>query len=228
MEVPILNRIPVFPFFITLESEQELKSIWDRLVVDGKIMMELKDYAWSPLYGWLEDQYGVCWQLSLGKISEVGKSIVPFLMFCDQQQGNAAEAIAFYQGLMSPQQEPFIVHYAPEQVHINATVVHSRFYIGKNLFMAMDGGVPQPFNFDEGVSFAIHCQNQEEVDYYWDKITAKGTESVCGWCKDQFGISWQIVPVQIYEILKDPERRENFFRIMTKMKKLIISDLEKA
>jgi len=225
---PEFRPNPSFSFYVTIQTESELRSVWDQLSAGGKIMMPLEKYPWSNLYGWLVDQYGVSWQLTLGEISDVGKRVVPFLMFSDQQQGKAENAIDFYQHLMQPAKDPVIVRYDPDQVSIDAKVVHSRFYIGKNLFMAIDGGVPQPFNFDEGVSFVIYCDDQQEVDYYWDKITEKGKESVCGWCSDEFGVSWQIVPVQIFDILKQPERRDRFFKIMMKMKKLVIADLEKA
>ncbi|WP_447642648.1 MULTISPECIES: VOC family protein [Chitinophagaceae] len=225
---PKFRPNPSFSFYVTIESEEDLRSIWNQLIAGGKAMMALDEYPWSPLYGWLEDQYGVCWQLTKGKVSEVGKQVVPFLMFCDRQQGQAENAIAFYESLMPPATPPVIVRYEPGQVQIDAKVVHSRFRIGQNLFMAIDGGLPQPYNFDEGISFVIHCQSQEEVDDYWNKITEKGKESMCGWCYDAFGVCWQIVPAQITDLLKQPERRDRVFKTLMQMKKLDIAALENA
>lgn len=224
---PQFKPNPSVSFYVTIENEEDLRYVWNGLSLDGKTMMPLDQYPWSPLYGWVQDQFGVSWQLTLGKISEVGKGVVPFLMFSDKQQGKAEEAITFYQSLMPPEKTPMIVRYEPGQVKIDATVVHSRFYIGQNLFMAIDGGMPQPFNFDEGVSFVIHCNSQEEVDYYWDKITAKGKEGMCGWCSDEFGVAWQVVPVQLVQLLKNPDVAPKVFPNLMKMQKIVIDALDK-
>lgn len=219
---------PSISFYVTIENEEELRSVWSKLSDGGKERMALDQYHWSPLYGWIEDKYGVSWQLSFGKISEVGKAVVPFLMFCGDQQGLAEKAIPFYQSLMETTKEPIIIHYQEGQLPVEAKVVHSRFYIGQNLFMAIDSGVAQPFTFNEGMSLIIYCRDQEEVDYYWNTITAKGKESMCGWCVDEFGVSWQIVPVQIFALIKNTEKRDRFFQALMKMRKLDIATLENA
>ncbi len=97
------------------------------------------------------------------------------------------------------------------------------FELDGQKFVALNGG--PVFKFNESISFFVRCDSQEEVDYYWSKLTADGgAESQCGWLKDKFGISWQIVPAQLPELLKNP----NAMQAMMKMKKLIIADLEKA
>ncbi|MNY11555.1 3-demethylubiquinone-9 3-methyltransferase [compost metagenome] len=85
----------------------------------------------------------------------------------------------------------------------------------------MDSGVTQDFTFSEGVSLTILCRDQAEIDYYWNRITQQGQESMCGWCKDEFGVSWQIVPTQIATYLQNPGAGE----ALMKMKKIIIKDL---
>ncbi len=211
---------PSASFYTTVENEDELHTIWDKLIDGGKVLMPLDKYEWSPLYGWLEDKYGVSWQLTFGEIDAVGKRVIPFLMFCGANQGKAEDAMNFYQKMMPPAKEAVIIHYQEGQVSVDAKVVHAKFYIGENVFMAIDSGISQPFTFNEGVSFIIHCNNQEEIDYYWNTITENGKESMCGWCTDQFGVSWQIAPVQIAALLSQLEKRERVFKVLMQMKKI--------
>ena len=94
--------------------------------------------------------------------------------------------------------------------------------------MALDGG--PIFRFSEAISFQVECQGQEEVDYFWEKLSAEPKAEQCGWLKDKFGLSWQIIPAVLGEMLsdKDPEKSGRVLEAMLKMKKIVIEDLEKA
>jgi predicted 3-demethylubiquinone-9 3-methyltransferase (glyoxalase superfamily) len=110
------------------------------------------------------------------------------------------------------------------------TLLFAQFKIADHLFNAMSGQGEHKFDFNEAFSFVVDCKDQEEVDYYWKKLTSDGgAESKCGWLKDKFGVSWQIVPTRLIELLGDPDpvKAQNAMMAMLKMKKIIIADLEK-
>ena len=101
------------------------------------------------------------------------------------------------------------------------------FELNGSKFMGLNGG--PKFKFDEAVSFMVNCDSQEEIDYYWDTLTKDGgEESVCGWLKDKFGLSWQIVPSNIGELMAEPERAKRVMEVVMQMKKLDIKKMESA
>jgi predicted 3-demethylubiquinone-9 3-methyltransferase (glyoxalase superfamily) len=100
------------------------------------------------------------------------------------------------------------------------------FELNGSKFMGLNGG-PQ-FKFDEAVSFVVNCDTQDEIDYYWNKLTEDGQESMCGWLKDKFGLSWQIVPTIIAELMSEPARAARVMKAVMKMKKLDLETLKNA
>lgn len=218
---PIFTPNPSISFMVICESKEEIDRIWNSLATTGgSTLMPLNSYPWSPYYGWLADKYGVNWQLYLGKLSDTNQqAIVPTLMYCGEQQGNCEKAIAFYQGLFPDFRSNGIMKYT-EGDYIGS-IQHTQFIVNGFTLMAMDSGVSQNFSFNEGVSLTILCKDQKEIDYFWNHITAKGKESMCGWCKDEFGVSWQIVPEQIATYLQ----RSGANEALMKMKKIVIQEL---
>lgn len=97
------------------------------------------------------------------------------------------------------------------------------FDLNGNKFMALNGG--PNFNFTEAVSFVVECEDQAEIDRYWDALTAEGSESMCGWCKDKYGVSWQIVPAILGKLMSDPEKGGRVVQAFMKMKKFDIQAL---
>ena len=108
--------------------------------------------------------------------------------------------------------------------------MHSSFMLEGQEFMAMDGTGPHKFGFNESISFIVNCKTQEEVDYFWEKLTEGGQEVQCGWLKDKFGISWQIVPSVLGRLLssKNAKKSQNVMKAMLQMQKLDIKKLEQA
>ncbi len=215
-------------FYVTLEDPEELENIWNELMVEGEAFIPLGSYDWSEVYGWVQDRYGVTWQLSLGNVTEVGQSIVPLFMFCGDQQGKAEDVISFYINVFPDSEEGFVARYEPGQVKLDARVVHARFRLNDQLFMAMDSAVPQSFTFNEAISMVISCDTQEEIDHYWHHLTERGQEGVCGWCKDPFGVSWQVVPSMLGQLMSDPEKAPRVGAAFMKMKKMDIETLVNA
>jgi predicted 3-demethylubiquinone-9 3-methyltransferase (glyoxalase superfamily) len=138
--------------------------------------------------------------------------ISPFLWF----DSNAEEAVSFYLSVFKNSRR------LSEQPGPQGGVLIIGFELDGQAFTALNGG--PVYKFNEAVSFLIRCDSQEEVDYYWSKLTDEGTEIQCGWLKDKFGLTWQVVPARISEYVKNPKAME----AMMKMKKLDIAELERA
>jgi predicted 3-demethylubiquinone-9 3-methyltransferase (glyoxalase superfamily) len=150
--------------------------------------------------------------------------ITPFLWF-DRQ---AAEAAQFYVAVFPNSCIRKIVHYGQAGPGPPGSVMTVEFQLDGQTFVALNGG--PHFRFTEAVSFVVNCQSQEEVDAYWEKLSAGGGEVQCGWVKDRFGLSWQIVPTVLAELLShpDPAKSQRVMRAMLTMKKLDIRALEDA
>jgi predicted 3-demethylubiquinone-9 3-methyltransferase (glyoxalase superfamily) len=150
--------------------------------------------------------------------------ITPFLWF----NNNAEEAMNFYCSIFKNAKVGKVSRYGDAGPGPKGTVMSATFELDGQEFFALNGGPLFPFT--EAVSFYVKCETQAEVDYYWEKLLAGGKPSQCGWLKDRFGLSWQIVPNRLGELLgdKDPKRANAAMRAMLKMSKLVIADLEKA
>ena len=159
------------------------------------------------------------------------QKITPFLWFDDQ----AEEAVKFYTSVFKNSKVGRILRYSEEVAKISqsgvaaGSVLTIEFEIEGQKFVALNGG-PQ-FKFNESVSFVVNCETQEEVDYFWEKLTADGgQESQCGWLKDKFGLSWQVVPTVLIDMLhdKDSKKSERVIAAMLQMKKIDINKLKEA
>ncbi len=224
---------PSVSFFVMCESKEEIGLLWEKLLEKGEALMPLDKYEWSESYGWLQDRFGLNWQLMLGDVNDVGQKITPLLFFTGDQRGRAEEAINFYTKVFNDSAVDGVLKYDEENEFTSGTVKHAQFKIEKMKFMAMDSGIEHKHPFNEAISFIIDCKDQEEIDYYWNKLSDGGDPKAmqCGWLKDKFGVSWQVVPVKILTgMLSDPrkEKTERVTAAFMKMKKLEIEELEKA
>lgn len=219
---------PSISFYVAFENEDEIDVVWEKLLDGGQVLMPYDKYAWSEKYGWLQDKFGVNWQLSLGKMEDVGQKYTPVLMFTREQAGNAEKAIEFYTSVFDNSSVAGILRYTADDPDTEGTIKHAQFKLGKNVFMAMDSSLDHKFSFNEAVSFVVECDTQEEIDYYWEKLSAVPEAEQCGWLKDQFGVSWQIVPLVLKRLMSDPERSERVVQAFMKMKKFDIETLLNA
>jgi predicted 3-demethylubiquinone-9 3-methyltransferase (glyoxalase superfamily) len=230
-----LNGGPMFKpnasisFTVICETDDETNELWKHLSADGMIMMPLDKFEWSERYGFLQDRFGVCWQIMKGKYSDVNQKITPTLLFVGNSFGQAEKAVKFYTEVFSQSSIDGILLYTKDEGEAAGTVKHSQFILDKKVFMAMDGAGNHSFAFNEAISFVVDCETQEEIDYYWNKLTADGgQESQCGWLKDKFGVSWQIVPAVLGKLMTDPERSQRVMLAFMKMKKFDIAALMNA
>lgn len=223
---------PSISYFVVCETAAETDALWKKLSEGGKVLMELNKYDWSEKYGWVQDRYGLSWQLSLGKLADTnGQKITPFIMYVQEQAGRAEEAVRFYTSIFEGSEIRGMLKNGPGGNEPEGTVKHAQFNLAGQEFMAMDSAMQHPFSFNEAISIVIHCGNQQEIDYYWNKLTEDGgQESVCGWLKDKFGVSWQVEPIQLAEMLKSPDKEkvERVTNAFLKMKKFDLKKLEAA
>lgn len=222
---------PSISFFVLCETEAETEETWNKLLDGGQALMPLDKYPWSEKYGWAQDRYGLSWQVYLGQMSEVGQKITPSLMFTGAQLGRAEEALNLYTSIFPDSGIAGVMKYGPGGPAPEGTVQHAQFNLDGHVFMAMDSHGEHAAQFNEAVSFVVSCADQEEIDYYWNKLTAGGgEESQCAWLKDKFGVSWQIVPPVLMQNLKDPDpaKAARVMQAMLKMKKIDIALLKEA
>jgi predicted 3-demethylubiquinone-9 3-methyltransferase (glyoxalase superfamily) len=156
------------------------------------------------------------------------QKITPNLWF-DRQ---AEEAIHFYASVFHDSHIGDILRYGKgEQPDKEGTIRHAAFALENQGFAAMDSALQHNFMFNEAISFMVQCANQQEIDYYWGKLTADGgQESMCGWLKDRFGVSWQVTPPGLAEMLRDPDKEkvQRVTNAFLKMKKFDMEELKKA
>jgi len=225
---PIFQITPTISFFVNCDTPEEIESLWKKLRVGGTVMMELDKYPFSEKYGWIQDKFGVSWQLILPGREQ---KITPCLMFTGNQHKKAEEAINFYLSIFPNssliQLERYVAGQGPE-----GAVVHSKFTLDEQEFVAMDSHMEMPYNFNPAISLVVNCKTQEEIDFYWNNLSQGGDERAqqCGWLQDKFGLSWQIIPNVLDELMRDPDpkKSEKAMQSILQMKKLIIKDILKA
>jgi len=222
---------PSISFFINLGSAAEIDALWNKLINGGQALMPLDKYPFSDRYGWVQDKFGTSWQLILaGKNGDWRPSIVPSLLFVGEQCGRAEEAINFYTSIFKNSKIGNLARYeAQHKPNKVGTLMYGDFMLGDQWFVAMDSVQEHHFQFNEAVSFVVNCETQEEVDHFWKTLSADPSAEQYGWLKDKFGVSWQIVPQILPELMRaNPEKAQRTMNAMLKMKKLDIDTLKNA
>jgi predicted 3-demethylubiquinone-9 3-methyltransferase (glyoxalase superfamily) len=233
---PIFKLNPSISFMVNFDplqdedAKERIDEVWKRLSEDGKVLMPIQEYPFSKRYGWVEDKYGVSWQLILtDPEGDERPLIIPSLLFVREKSGKAKSARDFYLSIFKNSKEGSIAYFETdnEMGQKKGDIMFSDFKLEGQWFAAMDGGDPHDFDFNEALSFEVTCENQEEVDYYWEKLTTSPEFEQCGWLKDKYGVSWQIVPKRLGELLEDdPDNK--VLNAMLGMKKIDIKKLEEA
>jgi predicted 3-demethylubiquinone-9 3-methyltransferase (glyoxalase superfamily) len=218
---------PAVSFFVSCDTEAEIDALWQKLSAGGTVLMELEKYPFSAKFGWIQDKFGVSWQLNLASFSQ---KITTFLMYVGEQHGKAEEAVNLYTSLFEDSRIVTLERYAAGEQDPAGTVKHVSFTLNGQPFMAMDSSWEHQFTFTEAISFFVNCETQAEVDHLWEKLSEGGEQLPCGWLKDRYGVTWQIIPAILGEMLqdKDPERARRVMDAMLKMGKIEIQGLELA
>lgn len=232
---PHFKKNPSVSFMVTCETEDEVQKYWDQLMEGGMALMALDAYSWSKKYGWVQDKYGTTWQLFLGEKPESQK-IVPTLLFIHENNGKAMEAMEFYTQTFPDSTIGNILKYGDSgEGHSTSEpaehIQHAQFTIDGYSFFCMDNSYDHQFDFNEGISIVIMTNDQQETDHLWNTLISEGgRESMCGWLKDKYGLSWQIVPKRLIELMNDSDqmKAQKVVQAMMKMQKIVVKELEEA
>ncbi len=227
---PYFKINPSISMFTIFDNEKDIETVWNKLIEGGKALMPYDTYPWAKKYGWLQDKYGLTWQLSWSDNHQMTQKITPMLMFTKEHAGKAKEAMDMYTSIFPDSKIEMTVPYAAGEGDKEGFIKHSRFTLAGQNFMAMDSSGPHEFVFNEAISFIINCDTQEEIDNYWGKLSAIPEAEQCGWLKDKFGVSWQIVPTAMNDMMANgsKEQIEKVTQAFLKMKKFDIKKLEEA
>lgn len=226
---PLFKFNPSISFLISCKTKEEVDELYERLSKEGKTLMALDSYPFSERYAWIQDKYGVSWQIILITGTEIRQSIVPTLMFTNNVCGKAEEAINFYTSIFHDSKIKDIMRYSKgQEPELEGKIAHASFVLENQEFAVMESAREHGFTFNEAISLLVNCDSQEEIDYYWEKLSADPDAEQCGWMKDKYGVSWQINPGIVREMLKDkdPQKVSRVTETFLKMKKFDIRKLK--
>ncbi len=229
---------PSISFFVNFDPSKDenagenLDLLWEQLSQGGTPLMPLQEYPFSKRYGWIQDKYGLTWQLMLRNPDDQERPfIVPSLLYVQDVLGKAEEASDFYLSVFGESRRGEIVRYpAGMEPDEEGTVMFTDFMLENQCFAAMDSAHPHNFKFNEAISLLVRCKNQEEIDYYWEKLSSEPSAEQCGWVKDRYGVSWQIWPEVMGEMLANgtTEQMNRLTKTFLQMKKFNIEKLIQA
>jgi predicted 3-demethylubiquinone-9 3-methyltransferase (glyoxalase superfamily) len=228
---PFFKFTPAISFLVRCATADEVDALWSKLSEGGTPLMPLDSYPFSERYGWTSDRYGLSWQVMLDTRGEIDQAIVPMLMFVGDVCGKAEEAANQYASLFPDSKIDHVQRYGEgEEPEQTGTVRHLYGSLDGYKFAAMDSAHEHDFTFNEAISLMVGCDTQDEIDHYWDALSAVPESEQCGWLKDRFGVSWQIIPSALDELLTSgsQEQIDRVTQAFLQMKKFDIAELERA
>jgi predicted 3-demethylubiquinone-9 3-methyltransferase (glyoxalase superfamily) len=235
---PLFRFNPSISFILNFDPSRDenarktLDAMWQRLSEGGTAIMPLDRYPFSERYGWIADRYGVSWQLILSDPEgEERPFIVPSLMFVGSNAGRAEEAIEFYTSVFRNARRGEVARYGKgQEPDEEGTIMFADFMLEDQWFAAMDSAREHDFGFNEAISLLVECQTQDEIDYYWEKLSAAPEAEQCGWLKDKFGVSWQVSPADLGTMMNEgtPEQVARVTEAFLEMKKFDLAKLRQV
>jgi predicted 3-demethylubiquinone-9 3-methyltransferase (glyoxalase superfamily) len=229
---PLFTLNPSCSLMVTLPSADAVDALWDRFSPGSTVLMPLDTWPFNPRYGWLTDRFGTSWQLMVDVTQHQPVVIQPALMFTGAIAGHAEHALMAYTRLFERSSVDLLARYEPGESPADApgTIKHGRFTLAGQPFAALDSALPHGFAFNEAFSLLVRCDTQAEIDRLWDALSADPEAEQCGWLKDSFGLSWQICPTRMDEMMATgtPEQIARVTAAFMPMKKLDAAALEAA
>ena len=233
---PYLPFNATVSFLVSCSSAEEVDTLTAKIMGnEHTFLMEPGTYPFAERYTWLADRYGISWQFMYApdmSMMPVGQKVTPTLMFSNDACGRATEAADFYTSVFHDAKVNYLQKYeAGETQNEKAVVKHAGLTLENVNIALMDNGTtPASFTFAQAVSFVVTCENQAEIDYYWEKLTDGGTEVQCGWLNDKFGFPWQIVPSAISRMMSTGTSKQidRVTQAFMPMKKFDLATLERA
>ena len=228
---PLFKFTPAISFLVACDTKKEVDALWRELSKGGSALMELGEYPFSERYGWTADRYGLSWQVMFMGEREIKQKITPTLMFVGTQCGKAEEAINFYASLFHNARVGRVLRYGKnEEPDREGTIKHAGVTLEEQEFAVMDSARAHNFTFNEAISLMVNCDTQDEIDYYWEKLSADPKAEACGWLKDKYGLSWQVFPRVLEQMVTDSDQKKvaRVTEAFLKMKKFDIAKLKEA
>jgi len=231
---PHFQKNPSISLMIICHSQEEIQKYWEALSQEGTALMPLDSYPFAEKYGWIQDRFGTSWQLYLGDVPKDSQRVIPTIMFINANKGKAKQAMDFYTQIFPNSEINEVMNYGENNdTNENAeNIAHAEFTLDHYRFGCMDSSWDHQFDLNEGISIVVMTDNQTQTDFLWNSLIENGgSESMCGWLKDQFGVSWQIVPKRLLELgvfADDPVKGQKVFQAMMKMQKIDIAEIERA
>jgi predicted 3-demethylubiquinone-9 3-methyltransferase (glyoxalase superfamily) len=224
---PVFSFTPAISFMVRCKDAEEVNELWKKLSAEGKVLMPVDTYPFSDRYGWVQDKYGVSWQL----IVAAGPRFAPSLMYTGAVVGKAQEALTFYTSVFKHSAIGMLAQYGPDQEpNTKDMLMYGDFTIDGQTLVVMDSALQHDFTFNEAISLLVECEDQAEIDSLWEQLSADPKAEQCGWIKDKYGVSWQIAPKGMQAMLNNPdqEKAKRAFAAMMQMKKIDIATLQDA
>jgi predicted 3-demethylubiquinone-9 3-methyltransferase (glyoxalase superfamily) len=224
---PYFKHSPAISFTVRCSSVDEVDAYYHRLIEGGFELMPLQAYDFSERFAWIADRFGVNWQLLLTN-EPITQKIIPSLMFVGNNCGKAEEAVKFYSTIFPNSKILSTLRYdgnfPPNQP---GTIQQMIFSLDENLFSIMDSAYEHDFTFNEAISLIVYAETQDEIDYYWNALSADPEAEQCGWLKDKYGVSWQVSPRILNDWMVDPDplKRDAVMKLVLEMKKIEIAPL---
>lgn len=228
---PFFRFNPSVSLMVACRDQEEVTRLYTALKKGGQELMPLDSYPFSPWYAWIEDRYGLSWQLMLVEDPESVPRIRPVLLFAGDALGKAEDFIETCLSVFPHAKKGEVSYYQPgEPHHEKARINYGEITIEGFPLVVMDHGEGGDFTFNEAFSFIVNCTDQAEMDYYWEKLSYVPEAEQCGWLKDQHGISWQIVPSDMNSILFEgtDEEVRRITEAFLEMKKIELKELERV
>lgn len=216
---------PAMSYFVYCGSLPEINRIYNTLVEGGSVLMPLQKYDWSPMYAWVQDKYGVNWQLDVEPIRS-SQTIVPCLLFANSKLGQVKQAITHYMDIFPNPQSLLEAPYPMGAGLPEGTLLFAQFKIDGYIINAMSSTLQHDFDFSPGNSIVIACDTQQQIDHFWERLGEGGHYDMCGWLVDKFGVSWQVVPTILLKLLADPSKSQKVVQAFMKMQKFDIEQLK--
>lgn len=222
---------PSFSLMVSVDTPDEVDALYKKLAEGGKDLMPLDTYPFSDRYAWVEDQFGLSWQIMLAPDVPTNHKVRVSLLFAGQYCGQAEQALKDYAAIFQKGEPGQINYYQEGEAQDDrAKVNYAELNIGDQQLVFMDHGFGSDEEFTEAISFLIVAGAQSEVDYYWEKLSAHEESEAMGWLKDSHGISWQVVPQAYLQIMETAteEQKKRVLDVLFKMKKMDVARLENA
>lgn len=231
-----INGGPYFTFneaislMVGLPTAEAVENLYQTLSPGGQVLMPLQEYPFSERYAWFTDRYGLHWQLMVDAAQDARRNLRPVLLFGAHQCGLAEAAMGYYASIFPNSQKGTVSYYAPGEAQSpSAKINYAELRIGDFDLVLMDHGYGGTNSFNEAISFIVLCKDQAEIDAYWDQLSHDPEAEQCGWLKDQFGVSWQIVPENMQIYMQGPkEAVARVTEAFLGMKKFDLKALEAA